>query len=181
MTIPIRWTALAVFFLLTILFVTAEFAIVRTSRSTIDERAKAGNPQAIRLKKITDSLDQYLALCQLVITISTLAIGLLSESLFRPIWKVVFQSFTLSETAFSFLSITLTLLVISFIYLLVGELLSRLVAVQYAEKLALSLAPLILSTYFLLRPFLRLLHFSGNVLAKLFRVQPMTTLEVSHT
>ena len=132
MTIPIRWTALAVFFLLTILFVTAEFAIVRTSRSTIDERAKAGNTQAIRLKKITDSLDQYLALCQFVITISTLAIGLLSEPLFQPIWKVVFQSFSLTETTFSIISIILTLLTISFIYLLAGELLPRLVAVQDA-------------------------------------------------
>ena len=181
MTIPIRWTALAVFFLLTILFVTAEFAIVRTSRSTIDEKAKAGDSQAIRLKKITDSLDQYLALCQFVITISTLAIGLLSEPLFQPIWKVVFQSLTLTETTFSILSIILTLLAISFVYLLVGELLPRLIAVQYAEHLALSLAPIILSAYFLLRPFLYTLHFSGNVLAKLFGVQPMTTLEVSHT
>ncbi len=181
MTIPIRWTALAVFFLLTILFVLAEFAIVRVSRSAIREQSENGDVEAMRLEKITESIDQYLALSQFLITIAALAIGLLSEVLFRPLWSFLFQSFDWQQTTFVTVSLICTWITISFFYLLLGEIVPRLIAVQYAETIAKKLAPFLRVMFILFKPLLAGIYFFASLMSKLFGVPATTKLETSHT
>ena len=61
------------------LFVAAEFALVRTRRTKLEEQAAAGNRRAKRVVHMLDNLSEYLSACQFGITLASLGIGFLGE------------------------------------------------------------------------------------------------------
>ena len=61
------------------LFVAAEFAFVRIRATQIDGLVQEGKTSANLVKGARQKLDQYLAVCQLGITISSLGLGALGE------------------------------------------------------------------------------------------------------
>ena len=61
-------------------FVAAEFAIVKVRASQIEIQAKSGNRVANIAKHITQHLDGYLAATQLGITLASLGLGWVGES-----------------------------------------------------------------------------------------------------
>ena len=73
------------------LFVAAEFAFVRIRATQIDRLINEGKPSANLIKSSVAKLDQYLAVCQLGITICSLGIGALAEptvaSLIQPVFE----------------------------------------------------------------------------------------------
>jgi CBS domain containing-hemolysin-like protein len=61
------------------LFVAAEFAFVRIRATRVDRLVEEGKPSAGMVKIAQQKLDQYLAVCQLGITVCSLGIGALAE------------------------------------------------------------------------------------------------------
>src|SRR5215212_8190072 len=60
-------------------FVAAEFALVRSRRSRLEERADDGDAASRRALVLLDDLNQYLSACQFGITLASLGIGFLGE------------------------------------------------------------------------------------------------------
>ena len=61
-------------------FVAAEFALVRSRRSRLEQLASEGSKRAsIVLCSELDQIDEYLSACQLGITMASIGIGLLVE------------------------------------------------------------------------------------------------------
>src|SRR3954465_12185582 len=60
-------------------FVAAEFSLVRSRRSRLEELAAEGKAAAGRAVAVMDDLNQYLSACQLGITLASLGIGFLGE------------------------------------------------------------------------------------------------------
>ena len=69
-------------------FVAAEFALVRSRRSQLEELADEGNARRAPGARSSDDLNQYLCACQFGITLASLGIGFLGEpaiaELFEP-------------------------------------------------------------------------------------------------
>lgn len=77
---------------LTAFFVATEFAIVKVRETRIAQLSNAGEKKAIAAKKVVDHLDEYLAACQLGITITALGIGMVGSphlNLFYTHYSVV--------------------------------------------------------------------------------------------
>ena len=89
MIIDILLTALLVF--LNGFFVAAEFAIVKVRASQVELKAGQGSYLAKLSKKIVDRLDSYLSACQLGITMASLALGWIGESV---VARMIIVSFT---------------------------------------------------------------------------------------
>ena len=60
-------------------FVAAEFALVRSRHSRMEELAKDGSATARLALKQMDRVDEYVAACQVGITLASIGIGFLGE------------------------------------------------------------------------------------------------------
>ncbi|MDF1508960.1 hemolysin family protein [Robertmurraya sp. DFI.2.37] len=163
---------IALFILLTAFFVGAEFAILKVRMSRIDQLISEGNKKAKLAKKVAKELDYYLSACQLGITITALVLGALGEPTVQKILQPLFEEFQVPVTVATMLSYFIALSIVSLLHVVIGELAPKTLAIQYAEKMTLLLAPPLYWFGRVMGPVIRLLNGSARQLLKLFGVKP---------
>ncbi|MDQ0273332.1 hemolysin family protein [Cytobacillus purgationiresistens] len=162
----------AVFILLTAFFVGAEFSILKVRMSRIDQLISEGNKKAKLAKKVAHDLDYYLSACQLGITITALVLGALGEPTVQKILEPVFDEFNVPAAIATVLSYFIALAIVTFLHVVIGELAPKTLAIQYAEKMTLILAPPLFWFGKIMSPFIRILNGSAQLLLKIFGVKP---------
>src|ERR671925_1857765 len=75
-------------------FVAAEFALVRSRRSRIEQLASEGSRGAGAVIDQLDRIDEYLAACQLGITMASIGIGFLGEPAVARLVEPIFGGFS---------------------------------------------------------------------------------------
>ncbi len=162
----------AVFIGLTAFFVGAEFAILKVRMSRIDQLIAEGNKKAVLAKKVTQELDYYLSACQLGITITALVLGALGEPTVEKMLHPLFERFDVSESMATVLSYGISLAIVTFLHVVFGELAPKTMAIQFAEKMTLLLAPSLYRFGRVMYPFITFLNGSSRVFLKMFGVKP---------
>lgn len=122
------------------LFVTAEFALVGTRRTRIEELINEGRRSALRVKEILDQLDSYLSTCQVGITLASLGLGWIGERTFAHLFQQSFSWFGLPEegtwlTAHT-LAVGVAFFLVTFLHVVIGELMPKTLALQAPEGIA---------------------------------------------
>ena len=163
---------IVVLILLTAFFVGAEFAILKVRMSRIDQLISEGNKKAALAKKVANELDYYLSACQLGITVTALALGALGEPTVERMLHPLFEYFAVPEALATALSYAIALAVVTFLHVVIGELAPKTLAIQYAEKMTLLLAPPLYWFGKVMNPFIWLLNGSARVFLRLFGVEP---------
>ena len=79
MELLILAVALGLLLMLNAFFVLAEFAIVKVRPSRVTQLAAAGDRRAVLLTSIQAHLDEYLSVCQVGITLASIALGMVGE------------------------------------------------------------------------------------------------------
>ncbi|NNF68982.1 MAG: HlyC/CorC family transporter [Acidimicrobiia bacterium] len=147
------------------LYVGAEFATVGSRRSRVQETAAAGSGPAAGLLEILQDpkrLDNYVAACQIGITLSSIVAGAYGQAQLVPLLEDRFGS--ASRT----IAVIVVLLFITALQVVLGELLPKTVALRYPETLAMAtLRPLRISQW-LLRPLVTV--FNGSAFAIMRRL-----------
>ena len=162
----------ALFILLTAFFVGAEFAILKVRMSRIEQLISEGNKKAVIAKKVTQNLDYYLSACQLGITVTALVLGALGEPTVEKMLAPVFDYLNVGEALSTALSYAIALSVVTFLHVVLGELMPKTLAIQYADKMTLVLAPPLYWFGQVSRPFIAALNGSAQLLLKGFGVKP---------
>ncbi len=125
------------------LYVAAEFATVGSRKSRVQAAAEGGNGAASRLFNIIKdpvALDNYVATCQVGITISSLVAGAFAQARITPLLEDAFGS------GARIVAVLITLLIITSLQVILGELLPKTAALRYPEKLAIgTLRPMLVS------------------------------------
>ena len=170
--IILNLSLVALFILLTAFFVGAEFAILKVRMSRIDQLIAEGNKKAVTAKKVTQDLDYYLSACQLGITVTALILGALGEPTVEKMLAPVFDYLNLGEALSTALSYAIALSVVTFLHVVLGELMPKTLAIQYAEKMTLLLAPPLYWFGQVSKPFIAILNGSARLLLKGFGVKP---------
>jgi CBS domain containing-hemolysin-like protein len=120
-------------------FVAAEFAIVRSRRSRIENLAKEGRKSAQTALHQLDHVDEYVATSQVGITLASIGIGFLGEpaiaSLVEPVLEGAFGTATSYVLAFLFAYSVVTLLHVIF-----GEQAPKMIGIARAESLLLGIS-----------------------------------------
>lgn len=153
------------------LYVAAEFSTVSSRKSRLNQFAEEGNTSASALLDIVEhpkKLDNYIASCQVGITISSLALGFYGQRQVADALAPLFrQHGNIGEVAAVSFSVTFVLILFTFIQVLFGELIPKNVGLQYPERLALStLAPMKWSLV-LFKPLIWVFNGSGEVILRL--------------
>ncbi len=170
--------------LLNAIYVAAEFATVAARHSYIQKLALAGNPLASLLLPILEEprkLDEYIATCQIGITVSSLVLGAYSEISFGPSYAVVLvQYLNLTPVLAESVAAIGILLLFTLLQILFGELLPKSVSLQYSDRIAIFMYwPLRLSSV-VFRPFIWMLNGSGNFFLKVLGI-PVSTHKHVHS
>jgi len=155
------------------LYVAAEFATVGSRRSRVQENAEGGSAQAQGLLNVLQDhtkLDNYVAACQVGITLSSLVAGSFGQSQLTPIFEELLGGAG-GRTA----AIILVLLLITSLQVVLGELLPKTVALRYPERLAIATLPPMRISQWLLRPLVKI--FNGSA----FWLMKKMGLEIDHS
>lgn len=153
-------------------FVAAEFAMVKVRKTRIEQLVKEGNYSAqIALEAIKD-LDKFIAAVQLGVTISSIGLGWVGEGTLARIIEPIFVFLPgVSQTiATHTVSVSLAFALITFLHVVLGELIPKSIALEYTEKTALIIARPMQAITFVFNPFIWLLNGFGNWVLKLMHI-----------
>src|SRR2546423_6016178 len=124
-------------------FVGAEFALVSVRRTRLEARAAAGSRRARAALRLTGNPTLFISATQLGITIASLAIGWIGEptiaSLLQPIALRIASEGRAGYVAHAF-AIIVAFGAITFLHIVLGELMPKMFALERAEGLALFVA-----------------------------------------
>lgn len=162
-------------------FVAAEFAIVKVRASQIEIKAKSGSRVANIAKHITQHLDGYLAATQLGITLASLGLGWVGESVMHTIVHDLLINFNLSEVYITSISTIIAFSFITVMHIVFGELAPKSVAIQRPVATTLFIALPLQGFYWLFRPFIWVLNGMANVILKLFGISSVGGHESVHS
>jgi CBS domain containing-hemolysin-like protein len=163
------------------LFVAAEFAFVRIRATQVDRLVNEGRASAALVRTATARLDQYLAVCQLGITICSLGIGALAEPAIARVIEPYFENAGVPAALVHPVAISIALSIASFFHVVFGELAPKTLAIQRAEGTSLFVAPFMRFFYYLLLPLTIVFNGTANAITRAFGIPPASEGEASHT
>ena len=155
-------------------FACAEIAAITINDARLEKLATAGDPRAVRLKKLTDQPARFLATIQVAITLSGFLGSAFAADNFAEritVWAGNMNT-GLSPSLIHTLALVVVTLVLSYLTLVLGELVPKRVAMRHAEKVALALSGVVSFIARLFRPIVWLLTASTNGMLRLFGIDP---------
>ena len=152
-------------------FVGSEFALISARRAQIEPRAKAGSRPAQITIKGMEKASLLLATGQIGVTVCSLLILVISEPSVHHLLEGPLTATGLDATAVSAISFGLTLVVVSFLHVVIGEMVPKNISFSVPERAALVLVPMLYAVAQLLRPIVVALNWSANMLLRVFGVK----------
>src|SRR5207302_3891748 len=121
-------------------FVGAEFSLVSVRRTRLETRAAAGSRGARAALRLISNPTVFISATQLGITLASLALGWIGEptiaALLEPVAKAIAPAGKAAYVAHA-IAIVIAFTVITFLHIVLGELMPKMVALERAETLAL--------------------------------------------
>jgi CBS domain containing-hemolysin-like protein len=155
-------------------FVAAEFAIVGAPRAAIDRKAQDGNRLAMLVQRVLDDpkqQDRYIATAQLGITVASLGLGMYGEHVLADWVFAMLGGHGLPQWLASHgLASTVAVGILTYFHIVIGEMVPKSLALQYAEQMALWITPPMFWIRNALFPFVIALNVFGNQVLKLLGV-----------
>jgi magnesium and cobalt exporter, CNNM family len=162
-TLFLEFVAVAALILLNGFFVAAEYALVTVRRTRLQEMVEEGNRRAKQVLTLTAVPPRFIAAMQLGVTVTSLAIGALGEHALLQIFDPVMA------TA---LAIALSLLLLTFFHVVVGELVPKGVSLGHSEQTALLVAPPVRLFFVVFKPLIWFLQRSSELMLRVLGLEP---------
>jgi CBS domain containing-hemolysin-like protein len=183
--IEVSWLALGLAVVLLALngfFVAAEFALLASRRSRLEQLAAEGDRRARHALAGLRELTIMLAGAQLGITMCSLGLGAVAEpAVARIIESALGEWFTLSDTASHVIAVTIALSVVVFLHMVVAEMAPKSWAIAHPEKSSLLLARPFRLFALVFRPVILLLNGLANGVVRLVGVEPQDERAMAHS
>ncbi len=160
-------------------FVAAEFAIVRSRRSRLEQLRDEGARRAQLALDEIDHVDQYVATSQVGITLASLGIGFLGEPALAVLLEPIFGG-VLSHALAVAISIALAFTIVTFLHVILGEQAPKMLAIGRAEGVLLRVAGPLKFFRRILHPLIIATNVPANfIVQRVFRVDVDSNEETS--
>jgi CBS domain containing-hemolysin-like protein len=157
-------------------FVAAEYALVRVRRTRMEALAAQGSRLAKVVLHCLNHLSRYIAGVQVGITLAGLASGRFGEpalaALVDPLFTTLFPPALIGPTTSTALKTGLTLLLITYLLVVLSELVPKAITLQYTDQVALFVARPMQLAVFVFTPFVWSMNALGNAILRLLRLPP---------
>jgi len=121
-------------------FVASEFALVSVRHTRLEERAQAGSRRAKAALRLLDNPTLLISATQLGVTLASLALGWAGEPTIASLLEPIADKFVAGASAVyvaHIVAIVIAFTVITFLHIVLGELMPKMVALERAEPVAL--------------------------------------------
>ena len=175
----IAW--LVVLLLVNAFFVGAEFAVISARRSQIEPRAEAGSKAAKTTLWAMEHATLMLATSQLGITVCSLLILNVSEPAIHHLLEYPLALTPLPEEAISVIAFIVALLLVTFLHVVIGEMVPKNLSFSVPDRAALLLAPPLVLVSKVFRPVIFSLNWLANMVLRAFKVEPKDEATSTYT
>jgi len=177
------WILLALsLVILNAFFVAAEFGMVRLRQTRVEVMEETYGLRGKILVRVHKNLDAYLSACQLGITLASLGLGWVGEPAFSALLRPVFDFIKVIPVAMvHFLSFFIAFAFLSFLHIVVGELMPKSLAIRQSEKVSVWTALPLYGFYWLMFPAIWLLNSCSNFLLRLTKLDKIHKGENFHS
>jgi CBS domain containing-hemolysin-like protein len=172
--------AVAVLIAINGFFVAAEFGLVRSRRSTLQDLAADGNAGAARALTLHDDLNQYLSACQFGITLASLGIGFLGEPAIAELFEPLFGD-SISHGLAVAISVAIAYVIVTGTHVVLGEQVPKIYSIIHPDRIAILVARPLRAFNSAMKPFISLLNMVSNAILRLLRVDPDAASEEGAT
>ncbi len=148
-------------------FVAAEFALVRVRESRIVQLEQEGSARAGVVHGVLRDLDTYLSVCQVGITVASLALGWVGEPAVSALIAPGLEALGIgNESVIELVAVILGFAVITYAHLVFGEQAPKYFSIQRAEGTVLWISRPLRIFMFLFRPLVWLVNASTNFILR---------------
>ncbi len=162
-------------------FVGAEFAVIAAKRSQIEPLAEAGSKRAKTSLYAMENATLMLATSQLGITVCSLLILLVSEPAVHHLLEGPLESLGLPVAAVSTVAFILALLFVSYLHVVLGEMVPKNISFSLPDKAVLLLAPPLVFVSKVISPVIRSMNAIANGILRLTGVEPKAEATSAYT
>jgi len=172
MTFAFEMLALVGLIVANAFFVGAEYGLVTSRRTRILELEHEGNRRARQVMKITGDPPRFIAAMQLGVTMTSLGIGALGEQVLAHKFDSVMASV---------LAVIVALLIVTYLHVVIGELVPKGIALSHPERTALAVSAPVRGFFVLFRPLVWLLQGSSSAILRSLGLQPPGAEHEAHS
>ncbi len=172
MTVALELLAVVLLILLNAFFVAGEYSLVTVRRTRMKELADEGSRTARSVLSITSDPPHFIAAMQLGVTLTSLGIGALGERVLSDLFD---------EWLATILAVLLAFLVITFLHVVVGELVPKGVALSYSERVALGVSAPVRLFFFVFKPLIWVLQRSSEGAQRAIGIDPKANEGEAHS
>jgi putative hemolysin len=162
-TLLFELLAVGVLILLNAFFVAAEYGLVTARRTRIVELQHQGNRRARDVLRITSDPPRFIAAMQLGVTLTSLGIGALGEQALAHAFGAFMSTV---------LAVLLAYLLLTFLHVVIGELVPKGIALGHSEGTALFVSAPVRGFFIAMRPLIWFLQRSTEVVLRWLGLQP---------
>jgi CBS domain containing-hemolysin-like protein len=162
-------------------FVGAEFALISARRSAIEPRAEDGSWAARVTLGAMERVSLMMAAAQLGITVCSLGLGYLGEPAVARVIDGPLETLGVPHALIHPIAFLLALSLISFLHVVVGEMVPKNIALAAPDRSALALGPPLALLVRIMRPVIALLNAIANGILRLVGVTPQEEVTSAFT
>ena len=175
-----RAVAIAVLILANGFFVAAEFALVSIRETHVEQLLALHRTGARTVRRLQDHLDEFLPAVQLGVTLCSLALGWIGEPAVAPFFEIWFGRLPYAPVYAHLASATLAFVFITYLHVLLGELVPKSLALRKVEEMALAVAGPMDVFITLTRPAVNVMNRSAKAVLTLFNA-PLVREGTAHS
>ena len=149
-------------------FVAAEFAMVSLRDTRVQQLIEQRRIGARTVQKIQRHLDEFLPAVQLGVTLASLGLGWVGEGTLATIFQPWMSRIPFGQIYAHGFAATLAFIAITYMHVLLGEIVPKSLALQRGERVALAVAGPMDFFMTLARPFLLIMNKSANLVLRGF-------------
>ena len=152
------------------LYVAAEFSAVSSSRPRLAQMADDGNSRAAKMLSVIEdphNLDEYVAACQLGITVAGLLLGYYGQASLNPIIVPWLEGMGQGSDIAQTMSTTIVLFVLTVFTVIIGELIPKNLGLQMPESVVTALSAPMLWSIWLFKPLIWFFNGSGQLILRM--------------
>lgn len=162
-------------------FVAVEFAFTASRRPPLEEKAASGNRFARWALAAMNELPVTFAGAQLGVAAMSLGLGFIIEDSLEVAFHDAFDALGLPSGAVTTLSLIVSLLLVSFVHNVFGEMAPKNATISAPERTALLLAAPFRAYVTVLRPVIAMLSWVAGALLRIFGVRLRSSVETTHS
>jgi len=153
-------------------FALSEIAIVSARKNKLETERKKGKKGAKRALKLRSDPDNFLSSVQVGITLIGIVNGAYGGQAFASYLVPFFDQFAATAPFAQAISMVIVVFLITYLSIVIGELVPKTIALNNAEKMAVAVAPTIHVVSIIFYPFVKLLAFSTNLVTRMIGLKP---------